>query len=186
MSDSGVCARVMEGLMKRFVLASALALLPAAALAGTTGDPGPASPSEPRLDQVCAAAERFRDLPVALAEDYARDPMTVCGTADLLGQPAKLGRHGVALLAARSSPNHGTAQSACRAVGHKVPPSFHGAPYDRMADDPATKVDEYSWLQAPYDRHVSIFRDKPSGVVAQYNPNASCKAAKAANMSAMK
>lgn len=71
-------------------------------------------------------------------------------------------------------------------AGHKVPPSFHGAPYDRMADDPATKVDEYSWLQAPYDRHVSIFRDKPSGVVAQYNPNASCKAAKAANMSAMK
>lgn len=81
--------------MKRLVLASALALLPATALAGTAGDPGPASPSEPTLDQVRAAAERFRDVKVALAEGYVRDPMNVCETADLLGKPAKLGAMGI-------------------------------------------------------------------------------------------
>lgn len=211
--------------MKRFVLASALALLPAAALAGTTGDPGPASPSEPTLDQVRAAAERFRDVKVALAEGYVRDPMNVCETADLLGQPAKLGAMGLHyfrpdLLGITAPPNprvdgNGTYtdfnkpaillyepqpdgslkligvenlvfEKAWHAAGHKNPPSFHGVLYDRMADDPTTKIDEAHGFMPHYDRHVWVFRDNPNGVFAQYNPNVSCKAAKPTNMSAIK
>lgn len=51
--------------------------------------------SEPTLDQVRAATERFRDVKVALAEGYIRDPMNICDTAPMMGKPAKLGAMGV-------------------------------------------------------------------------------------------
>lgn len=81
--------------MKRLFLASALALLPATAMSAPTADPAHASSSEPTLDQVRAAAERFRDVKVALAEGYVRDPMNSCETAEMLGKPAKLGAMGI-------------------------------------------------------------------------------------------
>ena len=51
--------------------------------------------SEPSLEQVRAATERFRDVKVALAEGYVRDPMNICDTADMMGRPAKLGAMGI-------------------------------------------------------------------------------------------
>lgn len=72
--------------MKLFILA-------AAALAA--GSPESTPPSEPSLDQVRAATERFRDIKVALAEGYVRDPMNLCDTADMLGRPAPLGAMGI-------------------------------------------------------------------------------------------
>ncbi len=65
-------------------------------------------------------------------------------------------------------------ESAWRAAGHEAPPSFHGRPYERMADDPATAVDEAHMFEPHYDRHVWLYRDNPSGVFAPFNPNVRC------------
>ena len=50
---------------------------------------------EPDLVTVRAAAERFQDVEVALAEGYVRDPMNLCDTADMMGRPAELGAMGI-------------------------------------------------------------------------------------------
>ena len=60
---------------------------------GTRGS-GP-GPGEPTLDEVRAATERFRDVAVALAAGYVRDPFDLCDTADMMGYPASLGAMGV-------------------------------------------------------------------------------------------
>ena len=55
----------------------------------------PNNAGEPTLEQVRAATERFRDVKVALAEGYVRDPMNICDTADMMGRPASLGAMGI-------------------------------------------------------------------------------------------
>ena len=60
-----------------------------------TADPGPASPSEPTLAQVKAAAEKYRDVKAALADGYIQDPSGMCETAEMMGKPAALGAMGV-------------------------------------------------------------------------------------------
>ena len=50
---------------------------------------------EPSLEEVRAATERFQDVNVALAEGYVRDPMNLCDTAPMMGQPAELGAMGI-------------------------------------------------------------------------------------------
>ncbi|MBW3630592.1 MAG: hypothetical protein KY464_15015 [Gemmatimonadetes bacterium] len=60
-------------------------------------------------------------------------------------------------------------------AGNRQPPSFHGVPFDRMEDDPATELDEAHMFEPHYDRHVWLYRENPNGVFAQYNPNVSCK-----------
>jgi hypothetical protein len=52
-------------------------------------------PGEPTLAEVRMATERFRDVKVALAEGYIRDPFDLCDTATMMGQPAALGAMGV-------------------------------------------------------------------------------------------
>jgi len=64
-----------------------------------SGSPGhlraqPAA-GEPTLDEVVKAAERFRDVNVALAEGFIRDPANMCDTAPMMGRPAALGAMGV-------------------------------------------------------------------------------------------
>lgn len=54
-----------------------------------------AATAEPDLAAVEAATERYRDLDVALADGYVRDPMNICDTAEMLGRPAELGVMGV-------------------------------------------------------------------------------------------
>ena len=63
---------------------------------------------------------------------------------------------------------------AWEAAGHKAPPSFHGVPWDRMVDDPATAVDEAHMFEPHYDRHVWLYRPNPNGLFAQFNPNVTC------------
>jgi hypothetical protein len=58
--------------------------------------------------------------------------------------------------------------------GNRQPPSFHGVPYDRMEDDPATEADEAHGFEPHYDRHVWIFRENPNGVFSPFNPNVTC------------
>lgn len=69
---------------------SILLLKAIAALA--SADPGL---GEPTLDEVRAATERFRDVNVALAEGYVRDPLDLCDTAAMMGRPAELGAMGI-------------------------------------------------------------------------------------------
>jgi hypothetical protein len=50
---------------------------------------------EPDLDAVRAATEKYRDIKVATAEGYIRDPMNMCETAEIMGRPAELGAMGI-------------------------------------------------------------------------------------------
>ena len=77
------------GWSRHISLAAALAA--GVALAGCTSR----TAGEPGLAEVRAATERFRDVEVALAEGYIRDPMDLCDTAEMLGQPAELGAMGI-------------------------------------------------------------------------------------------
>jgi hypothetical protein len=76
-------------------IAFGLAATAAAALAVAVAAPSTAAPGEPTLDEVRAATERFRDVKVALAEGYIRDPMNICDTAPMMGRPAALGAMGI-------------------------------------------------------------------------------------------
>lgn len=52
-------------------------------------------PGEPSLAEIRKATERFRDVEVALAEGYIRDPANMCETADMMGLPTSLGGMGI-------------------------------------------------------------------------------------------
>ena len=76
---------------------SVLAYAFAAFLASQAPEAPAASPvsAEPTLDQIRAATERFRNVKVALAEGYVRDPMDHCVVAPDIGRPAADGAMGV-------------------------------------------------------------------------------------------
>ena len=76
-------------------------------------------------------------------------------------------------------------QKSWHAAGNDRPPSFHGVEYDRMQDDPSTKIDEAHMFEPHYDRHVWLYRDNPNGMFAQFNPKVSCQAHAEANKMAM-
>jgi hypothetical protein len=67
------------------------AAAPAATPAAT---PAP-GPGEPTLDELRQITEKYKDINVALAEGYVRDPMDLCDTAAMMGKPAELGAMGV-------------------------------------------------------------------------------------------
>jgi len=50
---------------------------------------------EPDLAEVRKLTERFRDVKVALADGYIRDPFDLCDSAEMMGKPAILGAMGV-------------------------------------------------------------------------------------------
>ena len=53
------------------------------------------APGEPTLDEMRQATRRFRDVKVALAEGYIRDPFNLCDTASMMGRPASQGAMGI-------------------------------------------------------------------------------------------
>ena len=65
------------------------------AIALTTTPADAIDPAEPGLEAVRAATERFRDVNIALAEGYLRDPMNLCDTAEMMGRPRELGAMGI-------------------------------------------------------------------------------------------
>ncbi|HUG63060.1 MAG TPA: hypothetical protein VMP03_14515 [Methylomirabilota bacterium] len=171
-------------------------------------------PGEPTLTEIRTATERFRDVAVAFAEGYLRDPGNLCETAEMMGKPAELGAMGIhffrpdllgitappsprvngngahtdfrspGVLIYEPHPNGGLELVAIEnlvfieawtAAGNSEPPSFHGVPYDRMVDDPATTIDEAHMFEPHYDRHVWLYRENPNGVFAQTNPAVSCE-----------
>jgi hypothetical protein len=191
------------------------------AAAKTEPTPGP---GEPTLAEVKAATEKYKDVNVALAEGYIRDPFDLCDTAEMGGKPKELGAMGVHyfrpdLAGVTAPPNprvdgngmhvdflkptvliyepqaDGALQlvavenlvweKAWKEAGKTEPPTFHGVPYDHMADDPATSADEAHMFQPHYDRHVWIHRDNPNGVFSPFNPAVSCEHHKGAKMPPM-
>jgi hypothetical protein len=88
--------------MKRLLAALPLCLLAAAAApASSTNAPaagdaayGPRG-GEMTLMQMRLATARFRDVNVALAEGYVRDPSDTCHVAADMGQPASMGGMGI-------------------------------------------------------------------------------------------
>lgn len=79
-------------------LASILFALPAVAqarLASGAAATIPDSKAAPSLSEIRAATERFRDVRVALAEGYLRDPSSMCVTAEMEGMPPQLGGMGI-------------------------------------------------------------------------------------------
>jgi hypothetical protein len=64
---------------------------------------------------------------------------------------------------------------AWKAAGKSAPPTFHGVPYDIMADNPATDLDEAHMSEPHFDRHVWIYRANPNGVFAPFNPAVTCE-----------
>lgn len=175
-----------------------------------------ASPTsgEPTLAEIRTATERFRNVNVALAEGYIRDPFDLCDSAEMMGKPAALGAMGIHyfrpdLVGVSAPPNprvdgNGTHTDfrkpsiliyepqkdgslelvavenlvflkAWEATGAKDRPSFHGVPWDKMADDPATALDEAHMFEPHYDRHVWLYRDNPNGVFTPFNPAVSCQ-----------
>jgi hypothetical protein len=60
-----------------------------------TPSAGSSASAEPSLAEVRVATERFRDVNVALAEGYVRDPGNVCDDATLMGRSASLGAMGI-------------------------------------------------------------------------------------------
>jgi hypothetical protein len=69
---------------------------------------------------------------------------------------------------------------AWKEAGHDAPPSFHGLPWDTMADDPATPADEAHNFEPHHDRHIWLYRENPNGVFAQFNPRMTCEHHRAA------
>src|SRR5262245_11077015 len=83
----------------RFVTAGLAALslsaTLAAGMAAKSTIPTAAPSDEPTLAEVRQLTERFRDVTVALAEGYIRDPFNLCDTAEMMGRPASLGAMGI-------------------------------------------------------------------------------------------
>ena len=85
--------------VRNFILATAIAATGAAPVAqACTTHPAPSGlpgVGEPSLAEVRDATRRFRDIEVALAEGYVRDPSNLCETADMMGRPAAEGAMGI-------------------------------------------------------------------------------------------
>jgi hypothetical protein len=76
-------------------LAAGLAVAAAGTWDTSTAPAHEPGPGEPTLAEVRRATERFRDVKVAVAEGYVRDPRNLCDTADMMGRPANLGAMGI-------------------------------------------------------------------------------------------
>jgi hypothetical protein len=55
-------------------------------------------------------------------------------------------------------------------------PTFQDQPFNAMADDPTTAVDEAHLFEPHHDLHVWLYRENPNGMFAQFNPRVSCTA----------
>lgn len=78
------------------LLSAALSVVIAAGVFVSTGAAAAAQGTgEPTLAEVRQLTERFKDVKVALADGYIRDPFDLCDTAEMMGMPAPLGAMGI-------------------------------------------------------------------------------------------
>ena len=80
----------------RFLVSTLVAIVSGTALVSVHAAAAPPADSgDPTLAEVRKATEQFRDVDVALAEGYIRDPFDLCDTAEMMGKPAQLGAMGI-------------------------------------------------------------------------------------------
>lgn len=60
-------------------------------------------------------------------------------------------------------------------AGNAAPPTFHGATYKHMFDDPGTDSDEAHGFEPHYDLHIWLYRDNPLGIFTPMNPAVTCQ-----------
>jgi hypothetical protein len=60
-----------------------------------TTRPDSAGTREPSLNELRAAPTRYKDVNVAIAEGYIRDPANICDAAEMMGKPKELGVMGI-------------------------------------------------------------------------------------------
>ncbi|HEX8318562.1 hypothetical protein [Longimicrobium sp.] len=80
----------MKTLLAATILAISLAAPASAAAQLSRG-----MAADPDMTVVRTATEKYRDVNVALAEGYVRDPMNLCDTAEMMGRPAEYGVMGI-------------------------------------------------------------------------------------------
>jgi hypothetical protein len=83
-------ARYLTALTLAAIVSAGALAHTAAATARLVPDAG-----EPSLDEVRRATDRFRDVQIALAEGYIRDPFDLCDNAAMMGKPEALGAMGI-------------------------------------------------------------------------------------------
>lgn len=93
-----------------FMTATAVHAMPLTPAEVARIDGSSSMPGEPSLAEIRAATERFRDIKVAEAEGYVREPANMCDTAEMMGKPRELGVMGVhyvrpAILGITAPPN---------------------------------------------------------------------------------
>lgn len=81
--------------MRRVLAVSVLFLGAAAGAPLAAQGAGPAPSGEPSLDEVRSLTERFRDVNVALADGYIRDPSDMCETSAVMGLADSIGVMGI-------------------------------------------------------------------------------------------
>ena len=81
-------------------MSKSLMIVPLALVLAAATPPASAPARDPSLAEVLAATERFRDVKVAEAEGYVREPSNTCETADMMGRPIADGAMGVHYLRA--------------------------------------------------------------------------------------
>jgi hypothetical protein len=106
-SFTGIGRSVRSGMRTApvLVLATLAGTAPVSAQMGMDHDDTPsrviaqASRSNPELgralEAIRVATEKYRDVEVALADGYMRDPMDMCVTAEMEGNPRQLGEMGI-------------------------------------------------------------------------------------------
>ena len=66
-----------------------------AAAAVKTTRPESTTTPEPSLNELRTATAKYKDVKVALAEGYVRDPGNMCDAAEMMGRPKELGVMGI-------------------------------------------------------------------------------------------
>jgi hypothetical protein len=61
------------------------------------------------------------------------------------------------------------------AAGRSGVPEFRGNEYYHMINNPLTGADEAHGFEPHYELHLWLYRENPSGVFAQFNPNVTCR-----------
>ena len=81
--------------MRARIGAAVLAAVTGFVLISTTATAGEKASAEPTLEEVRALTEQYRDVNVALADGYIRDPANMCDTAEMMGRPTEYGVMGI-------------------------------------------------------------------------------------------
>ena len=210
---AGRIATAAVALTAAVVFANTVAQAHRTKVASATPTPVSAArgPSEEVIAEIRQAAERYRDIKVALAEGFITDPASTCETAEKMGYPKELGAMGIHYFrpdllgitgvdprvdGVGTHTDYTTpaillyepqADGSLELVGvenlvfrkawlanNSEPPNFAGVPFDHMADDSSTEIDEAHGFEPHFDLHVWLYQDNPNGMFAQFNPNVSC------------